>query len=82
MKRLLKILLVVMALSILLSACAPPPPPVTKGQLGTAETEAIDEEKKADELNTEMQSLEAKLAEEEAELKSLKEYQKELEAGK
>lgn len=82
MKNLVKILVVVTILSILLSACAPPPPPVTKGQLDTAEEEAIQEEKRADNLNNEMMVLEAELAEQEAELKSLQEYQKELEAGK
>ena len=82
MKNLVKILVVVMVLSILLSACAPPPPPVTKVQLNTAEEEAIQEEEKADNLNNEMKALEADLAKQEAELKSLKEYQKELEAGK
>jgi len=82
MKNLVKIFVVVMILSILLSACAPPPPPVTKVQLDTAEEEAIQEEEKADNLNNEMKTLEANLAEQEAELKSLQEYQKELEAGK
>ena len=82
MKNLIKIFVVVMVLSILLSACAPPPPPVTKVQLDTAEEEAIQEEEKADNLNIEMKALEAELAEQEAELKSLLEYQKELEAGK
>jgi len=82
MKNLVKIFVVVMVLSILLSACAPPPPPVTKVQLDTAEEEAIQEEEKADNLNNEMKALEAELAEQEAELKSLLEYQKELEAGK
>ena len=82
MKNLVKIFVVVMVLSILLSACAPPPPPVTKVQLDTAEEEAIQEEEKADNLNNEMKALEADLAEQEAELKSLQEYQKELEAGK
>ena len=82
MKNLVKIFVVVMVLSILLSACAPPPPPVTKVQLNTAKEEAIQEEEKADNLNNEMKALEAELAEQEAELKSLKEYQKELEAGK
>lgn len=82
MKNLVKVFVVVMVLSILLSACAPPPPPVTKVQLDTAEEEAIQEEKKADTLNNEMNALEADLAEQEAELKSLQEYQKELEAGK
>jgi len=82
MKNLVKIFVVVMVLSILLSACAPPPPPVTKVQLDTAKEEAIQEEEKADNLNNEMKALEAELAEQEAELKSLKEYQKELEAGK
>ena len=82
MKNLVKIFVVVMVLSILLSACAPPPPPVTKVQLNTAKEEAIQEEEKADNLNNEMKALETELAEQEAELKSLKEYQKELEAGK
>ena len=82
MKNVFKIFVVVMILSILLSACAPPPPPVSKVQLDTAEDEAIQEEKKADDLNNEMMALEAELAEQEAELKSLKEYQQELEAGK
>lgn len=82
MKNLVKIFVVVMVLSILLSACAPPPPPVTKVQLDTAEEEAIQEEKKADTLNNEMNALEADLAEQKAELKSLQEYQNELEAGK
>ena len=82
MKNLVKIFVVVMVLSILLSACAPPPPPVTKVQLDTAKEEAIQEEEKADNLNNEMKALEADLAEQEAELKSLKEYQKQLEAGK
>ncbi|MDP8204370.1 MAG: hypothetical protein P9L95_07555 [Candidatus Tenebribacter mawsonii] len=82
MKNLIKIFVVAMVLSILLSACAPPPPPVMKGQLDTAEEEAIQEEQKADKLNSEMKTLEAGLAEQEAELKSLQEYQKELESGK
>ena len=82
MKNVFKLFLVVIILSILLSACAPPPPPVTKVQLNTAEDEAIQEETKADDLHNELKTLEAELAEQEAELKSLKEYQQELEAGK
>ncbi|MCF7859067.1 MAG: hypothetical protein K9N07_07075 [Candidatus Cloacimonetes bacterium] len=82
MKNVIKVILLIVVLSILLSACAPPPPPVTKSQLNTAEDEAIQEEKKAETLNGEMKSLEAQLAKQEAELKSLKEYQKVLETGK
>lgn len=83
MKRILRMLFVLVILSsILLSACAPAPPPVTKDQLDTAENETIAEEKKADDLQNEMNALEAELAAKEAEYESLIKYQKELEAEK
>jgi outer membrane murein-binding lipoprotein Lpp len=83
MKRILRMLFVLVILSsILLSACAPPPPPVTKDQLDTAENETLAEEKKANDLQNEMNALEAELSAKEAEYESLIKYQNELEAGK
>jgi hypothetical protein len=83
MKNSLRLLLgLVLLTSILLSACAPPPPPVSKDQLDTAENEAIAEEKAAADLNTELKALETDAATQEAELMSLKKYQKQLEAEK
>jgi len=83
MKNSLRLLLgFVLLASILLSACAPPPPPVSKDQLDTAENEAIAEEKKAADQNANLKALEAEVAAQEAELKSLKKYQKQLEAEK
>jgi len=83
MKNSLRLLLgLVLLASILLSACAPPPPPISKDQLDTAENEAITEENHAADLNAELKTLEADAAAQEAELMSLKKYQKQLEAEK
>jgi len=83
MKNSLKLLFaIVLVASFLLSACAPPPPPVAKGQLESAEQEAIRSEKISADLEVEMQQLESKSKAKKAELESLKKYQAELEAGK
>lgn len=81
MKNFYKVLIgFVLILSIFLSACAPPPPPVTKDQLETSDAEAIAAEKEASQLKMEMEDLEDQVATKKAELKSLKDYQKQLEA--
>jgi len=80
MKNTVKLILgLVLLISILLSACAPPPPPVTKDQLEQTDAEALEAEKNADELKTEMDTLEEELNRRKAELESIKEYQQELE---
>ena len=81
MKNFYKVLIgLVLIASIFLSACAPPPPPVTKDQLDTSEEEALAAEKEANELKMEMNDLEEQVAKRKAELESLKDYQKQLEA--
>ena len=82
MKKFIKLMLaMVILLSLLLSACAPPPPPISKIQLEQAEAEAIAAEENASKLENEMNSLEEEVTIKQAELKSLKDYKEQLEAG-
>ncbi|MBN2460016.1 MAG: hypothetical protein JXB60_00295 [Candidatus Cloacimonetes bacterium] len=79
MKKIWKfMLLMAIMLSLFLSACAPPPPPVSKDQLDTSDTEAIEAEGRAKELETEMKSLETEVSIKKAELESLERYKQQL----
>ena len=80
MKNSLKLILgLVLLISIFLSACAPPPPPVTKDQLDQTDSEALEAEKNADELKTELKILEEEFEMKKSDLENLKNYQQELE---
>lgn len=80
MKNFYKVLIgLILIASVFLSACAPPPPPVTQDQLDTTDAEALKVEKEASQLKVEMNDLEEEVAVKKAELKSLKDYQKQLE---
>ncbi len=72
------LVLSVLALSIFLTACAPPPPPVTKDQLIQAEMETKNAEEESEKLLAKKNQTEKILAQKEAELRSLKEYKKQI----
>ncbi len=79
MKNLIKLLFgIVLVASLLLTACAPPPPPVSRDQLEQAEMEAVEAEETAEELRRELSELREQLRIKEAELESLKEYERQL----
>ena len=83
MKNSLKLLFgCIIIATVLLSACAPPPPPVTNDQLKMAEQEAIAEEQKADEMQSECNALTAEAAAKQAQVDDMKSYKAELEANK
>lgn len=79
MKSLLKLATIALLLMImLLAACSTPPQPVSREQYQTALNEATEAERTADQNLQEMRNLEAELARKEAELRSLKDYERQL----
>ena len=67
-----------LALVLLIVACAAPPPPVSREQLQTARNETLEAEEMASESTQEKRALENELARKEAELRSLRDYERQL----
>lgn len=63
---------------IMITACSTPPPPVSRDQLQTARTEALDAEQIANESSQEKRDLENELSRRESELRSLRNYERQL----
>jgi len=79
MKSFLKLITIGLVLAtLILAACSTPPQPVSQEQYQTAYREAVETEATANSNLQEKKALEAELARKEAELRSLKDYEREL----
>lgn len=79
MKSFLKLITIGLILAtLLLAACATPPQPVSRDQYYTALDEAIEAEETAEQNRQLREDLEDELARKEAELRSLRDYEREL----
>jgi len=74
--RMLTIALLAMVMTIV--ACSTPPPPVSRDELQSARNEAIEAEELAESSTQERRDLENELARKEAELRSLRDYERQL----
>lgn len=67
-----------LAMVLVLGCCAPPPPPVTKTQIEEVKATALYLEEQVAAQNAQIKALEKELAQKEAELESLQEYENQL----
>ena len=79
MKVLVKPMTIVMLVAILtIVACSTPPPPVSRDNLQTTQQETIEAADMANQSMQQRKGLEAELSRKEAELNSLKDYERQL----
>lgn len=68
-----KLILGLSVSALTLTACTPPPPPVTKTQLTTAESDALQAEDTAKKLQSDKADLEKKVQDKQTEIQKMKE---------
>ncbi len=71
-------ILAILAIMLTLVACSTPPPPVSQSELQAARSETLEAEESAASSDQELQELEAQLSRREAELRSLRDYERQL----